>query len=434
MKEQTNRNKAIERMVEITIFLVIISGLLILQLPITPAPDKNIIYITVAFGAIITLLWNKIKLPFSSEDKNLIQTVINLVAISVIIHFSGGIRSYLIFLYLLPNIKTSTMSSFWYSVTSWFITSVLIFSEVLLFPQLEIRSTPLPFVSSPYALAILASWVVAATIAYGRFLAREINTAEGETARTNLEKEKSVNKLKDEFLFIIAHELRGPITAIRGYVELFLTGEAKKMGGAVMNLANGALRQSEKLNELIFELLDLSRLEVGKLKLQNENINADKFIQELIAKDIDLAKEKKIELIFKPENRGVEVFADRERVREVIQNLLDNALKFTGASGKVWIRVETKANKSFISITDTGSGISEEDLPYIFDRFHQGSTTVSTIGGGVRKEKSTGLGLFLAKSLVDKMGGEIFVESTVGKGSRFIFTLPVAKKGQINKS
>jgi len=427
MKEQANKDKTIERMVEITIFFVIISSLLILQLPINPAPEKNIIYITVVLVAVFTFLWHKIKLPFSSEDKHLIETIINLVAISIIIHFSGGIRSYFIFLYLLPNIKTSTLPSFWYAITAWFITTVLIFSEVLLFPQPEIRSTPLPFVSSTYVLAILTSWAVVAVIAYGRFLAREINTAEGETARVNLEKEKSVNKLKDEFLFIIAHELRGPITAIRGYVELFLTGEAKKMGRTVLNLANGALRQSEKLNELIFELLDLSRLEVGKLKMQNENIDIDKFVQELIAKDIDLAKEKKIELTFKPENRGVEIFADRERVREVVQNLLDNALKFTPITGKIWVWTETKGKKTYISFADSGSGISREDLPYIFDRFHQGSSTASADTVGVRKEKSAGLGLFLAKSLVEKMGGEIFVESTLSKGSKFTFTLPVAR-------
>lgn len=427
MKEQTDKNKTIERMVEITIFFVIISSLLILQLPITPAPEKNTIYLTVALIAVFTFLWHKIKLPFSSDDKHLIETIINLVAIAVIIHFSGGIRSYFIFLYLLPNIKTSTLPSFWYAITAWFITTVLIFSEVLLFPQPEIRSTPLPFVSSTYVLAILTSWAVVAVIAYGRFLAREINTAEGETVRANLEKEKSVNKLKDEFLFIIAHELRGPITAIRGYVELFLTGEAKKMGGNVLNLANGALRQSEKLNELIFELLDLSRLEVGKLKLQNENIDIDKFIQELVTKDMYLAKEKKIELTFKPENKNIEIFGDKERLREVVQNLLDNALKFTPVSGKVGVWVETKGKKTYIAIADSGSGISREDLPYIFDKFHQGYAAASVDTVGVRKEKSAGLGLFLAKSLVEKMGGEIFVESTPSKGSKFTFTLLVAR-------
>lgn len=428
MKEQMSSNKARKRIVEITIFFVVISGLLILQLPITPAPDKNMIYITAALVAFFAFLWHRIKLPISFKDKNLIETVIYLIVISVIIHFSGGIRSYFIFLYLLPNIKTPTTSSFWYAVTSWFITSVLIFSEVLLFPQPEIRYNPLFFGSTTYILAILTSGAVAAITAYSRFLAKEINTTEGEVAQTNLEKEKSVNKLKDEFLFIIAHELRGPITAIRGYVELFLTGEAKKIGGTVLHLANGAIRQSEKLNELIFELLDLSRLEVGKLKLQNENIDIDKFIQELIAKDTDLAKEKKIELTFKPENRGVEVFADRERVREVVQNLLDNALKFTGASGKISVWTETKGKKNHIFVADTGSGIRKEDLPYIFDRFNQGSTIPLFDDEEVKKEKSTGLGLFLAKSLVEEMGGEIFVESTVGKGSKFTFTLPVAKR------
>ena len=425
MKEQTNRKNQSERVIQIAIFLAVVSVLLILQLPITPTPDKNIIYITIVFTGVVTFLWRRIKLPLSSDDNNLIESVIYLIAISIIVHLSGGIRSYFIFLYFIPNVKVATASSFWHAVTTWFITATLIFSEVLLFSQPEIRSTALPFASSTFGLAVLTSWSVVAITAYSRFLSKEIKTAESEAARTNLEKEISVNKLKDEFLFIIAHELRGPITAIRGYIELFLTGEAKKTGGTVLNLANKALRQSEKLNELIFELLDLSRLEVGKLKMQNENIDIDKFIQELIIKDIDLAKEKKIELTFKPENKNVEIFADRERLREVIQNLLDNALKFTPVSGKVWVWLETKGKKTYIYIADSGAGISKEEIPYIFDRFHQGTTAISVDTSGVSEEKSAGWGLFLAKSLVERMGGEIFVESIPSKGSKFTFTLPV---------
>jgi len=94
----------------------------------------------------------------------------------------------------------------------------------------------------------------------------------------------------------------------------------------------------------------------------------------------------------------------------------------------VWAWTEIKGKKVYISIADSGLGISKEYLPHIFDRFNQGSTTAQDSSKGVRKEKSIGLGLFLAKSLVEKMNGDIFVETTVGKGSKFTFTLPVAKK------
>ena len=136
----------------------------------------------------------------------------------------------------------------------------------------------------------------------------------------------------------------------------------------------------------------------------------------------------KIDLVFKPENKRTIVFADEERVREVTQNLLDNALKYTGEFGKVWVWVESKGSKAFISVADSGVGIRQEDLSSLFDRFHHRLAGSDSETGEVRKEKSIGLGLFLAKNLVEKMDGEIFVQSAFGKGSKFTFTLPLSKE------
>jgi signal transduction histidine kinase len=258
-------------------------------------------------------------------------------------------------------------------------------------------------------------------------LAKGVETAQIATTEAVVEKEKAVNKLKDEFLFIISHELRGPITAIRGYLELFLGGDAVKKKDEVKNLASAAFRQSERLNDLIVELLDLSRLEVGKLKLSNENFDINAYLGEIVKKEKYRASEKKIKLIFRTSKEKLMVYADRERVREIVSNLIDNAIKYTGEFGKVWVWVESKNSEAFVSVADTGVGISTEELPHLFKRFYQSSPQKSgTSPPEVKKEKSIGLGLFLAKNLVNKMGGKIFVASKLGKGSKFTFTLPIA--------
>src|SRR4030067_1245009 len=242
--------KKIERLIEISSGVLVISGLLIINLPIMPTPDRLTVYVAAFSVVIFALLWHRIKLPLSALNKNFIESVVYLVAIAVIVHATGGTRSYFNFLYLLPNLNISTSSTRWRTFFSWLIASIFIFGESLFFPQPTLRPVEgldIP----PYSLAILNSWAVGLVTVYGRYLSREVETAQTAATGTTVEKEKSVNKLKDEFLFIIAHELRGPITAIRGYLELFLSGEAAKIEGGVRKLASAAFRQSDRLNDLI---------------------------------------------------------------------------------------------------------------------------------------------------------------------------------------
>jgi signal transduction histidine kinase len=236
-----------------------------------------------------------------------------------------------------------------------------------------------------------------------------------------VDKEKSINKLKDEFLFIISHELRGPITAIRGYLELLITGGVGPVEPSVKNLAAAAFRQGEHLNNLIGELLDISRLETGKLQITKENFELNEFIGVVLKEAEADVKEKKIQLVLNPAKDKIFVNADKERVREVTLHLLENAINFTGEFGKIWLWLESKDDKAYISVADTGVGIPQEELPHLFERFHERPGEASGQGEG------TDLGLFLTKELVEKMGGEISVESEEGKGSKFTFTLPIVK-------
>ncbi|MEX0621899.1 MAG: HAMP domain-containing sensor histidine kinase [Candidatus Woykebacteria bacterium] len=425
MNQSNTLYRQIERTIEISIGLLLVSGLIIINLPIIPTPNKPVIYVTAAFVTLFAFLWHRIKIPLSIVNKNFIEAAIYVVVIALVVHATGGTRSYFNFLYLLPILNISTSSKFWRTSIFWLLATGFIFSEALLFEQPLFR--PFPGFDIPQlSLAALNSWAVGLIAVYGHYISSETETAQTAATEATVGKEKAVNKLKDEFLFIVAHELRGPITAIRGYLELFIEETASKMGGDIKKLAANAFLQSERLNDLIFELLDVSRLEVGKLKLSTENFDINIFLQDIINQEKEIAATKKIDLSFEPAEKEVMVYADKERVKEIIRNLIDNAIKYTGELGKVWVGVDTKGHEVYVAVADTGVGIAVEEIPNLFDRFHQ--SVGGEKKGEVEIEKSAGLGLFLAKNLVYKMGGKIFVKSQLGKGSKFTFTLPLGKR------
>ncbi|OGY21836.1 MAG: hypothetical protein A2126_00365 [Candidatus Woykebacteria bacterium GWB1_45_5] len=420
MEELEIRFQRLWKFSEIIVGATIVFGLLIIQLPITPPPNKLVIYATAAVIALFTFALHRVKLPISPANKNFIESVADLVAITVVVHVTGGVRSYFNFLYLLPGIDMAVVSTKRHTFAFWLLTSGFIFSEAAIFGGQEVHSFA-DITASSYSLAILNSWAVGLVTVYGRFLAREAEAAQGAATAAVVEKEKAINKLKDEFLFIISHELRGPITAIRGYLELFLTGGAGTLETPVKNLAAAAFRQGEHLNNLIAELLDISRLETGKLHLSREIFDLNEFLGEL-AKEVEQeADEKKIKLTLPVATNKILVNADKERVREVVVHLLENSIKFTGEFGKIWLWAEEKDNKALVSVADTGVGIPAEEIPDLFGRFYKGKSQNAS------EKEGAGLGLFLVKELVKVMGGEIFVESQVGKGSKFTFTLPTAK-------
>jgi signal transduction histidine kinase len=361
MENQADRFGRLWKFTEIIVGAVIVFGLVIIQLPITPPPNKLVIYITAAFSAVFTVVWHKIRLPISPTDKLYLESLVYVAAIAVVIHVSGGVLSYFIFLYFLPSIDTAVNLTKRRTFALWLIITFLMFAEAVIFHQ-------------PVSYAVLGSWAVGFVAAYGLFLAKESGDAYAAVAEAAVEKEKSVNKLKDEFLFIISHELRGPITAIRGYLELFLTGPASKIGGQVKDLATSAFRQTGHLDNLIIQLLDLSRLETGKLKLSSEKIDLNEFIKGILGGVKGEAGEKKIELTFTPSKEPAVVYADKERVREIVTNLIENAFKYTGEFGKILVWSEVK-DAVYVSVADTGVGIPAEELPHLFDKFINQLTT-----------------------------------------------------------
>jgi PAS domain S-box-containing protein len=230
---------------------------------------------------------------------------------------------------------------------------------------------------------------------------------------------EKANRLKSEFLASMSHELRTPLHTIIGFSELLseelegpLTPKQKRFVGHI-------LQDSRHLLELINEILDLSKIESGRLELQAGSFDFPPCLDEVLGGIQPQAAMKQIRL----ENRNTfreTLFADRLRVKEILYNLLSNAVKFTPEHGTVWIESTVEADFLKVTVGDTGIGIVPEEQELIFEKFYQvGSTTKGTREG-------TGLGLPITRKLVELHGGKMSLHSVPGEGSRFTFTLPLS--------
>jgi signal transduction histidine kinase len=231
------------------------------------------------------------------------------------------------------------------------------------------------------------------------------------------------SKHKSDFLANMSHELRTPLNAILGYTELIID----KIYGDVPENIQEVLERVEKngrhLLGLINDVLDLSKIEAGQLLLSLDDYSMKEVVHTVFTSVESLAAEKNLELKVSVSPEVAHGKGDQQRISQVFLNLVGNAIKFTEAGE---VRVEaTASNDNFVvSISDTGPGLSEADKQMIFEEFHQ------VDGSSTRKKGGTGLGLSIAKRIVEMHGGRIWVESTVGKGSTFWFTLPVRVERQ----
>jgi len=249
--------------------------------------------------------------------------------------------------------------------------------------------------------------------------------------RAEKEKLKEISDLKSEFISHVSHELRTPLTSIQWSIENLLDGIPEQPGPKIREYLEGVHDSSQHLARMIENLLDVSRIEAGRIEVYPEKLNIVGEIQKVLDVLRSFAKKKSVDFkITKVDD--VNVLADRDRLREILTNLLDNAIKYSNQGDEIEIKLITneqesptkKAGKSkemvFISIIDHGPGIPKEKQESIFERFERIKTDKAA------REKGLGLGLHIVKKLVELQGGKIWVKSEVGKGSEFTFTLPKA--------
>ena len=238
-----------------------------------------------------------------------------------------------------------------------------------------------------------------------------------ETIRQQAEELKSLERLKSRFFANVSHELRTPLTLMLGPTKTLLK-EARE-NSRNKKLLQFINRNGNQLLKLINEILDLSKLESGKLELQEESVHLYAFLENLLAQFYSFGISEDIELSFDYQGEEkLQVLLDKSKVEKIVQNFLSNALKFTPPKGKVNVLVVETDHHVSISVKDTGKGIHPQDLPFIFDRFYQSKHDKGMVQGG------TGIGLSLCRELAELMGGNVSAESELGIGSIFHFNFP----------
>jgi signal transduction histidine kinase len=231
------------------------------------------------------------------------------------------------------------------------------------------------------------------------------------------------DRVKSKFLANMSHELRTPLNAILGYTELILDDIYGEVPQKIKEVLERLEKNGRHLLKLINDVLDFSKIEAGQLKLSLNEYSMKEVVQTVLTSVESLAVEKNLDLkVTIPEDLTIGV-GDEHRIVQVLLNLVGNAIKFTD-EGEVRVGVTASDETFLVSVFDTGPGLGEADLSKIFEEFHQAD------GSSTRKKGGTGLGLAIARKIVEMHGGRIWVESTLGKGSTFHFTLPVRVERQ----
>ncbi len=246
---------------------------------------------------------------------------------------------------------------------------------------------------------------------------QELEVVNQKLQESNRELQRA-NSLKSEFLANMSHELRTPLNAIIGFSELLLDRSVGTLTEEQRDHVSDILSSGRHLLELINDILDLSKIEAGKMKLALEEFELAPVVDEAVALLRVEAGRKHIELVADLEDQGIEMHADRSKLKQIMYNLLSNAVKFTPEGGKVVLRATRAENGCAIAVSDTGIGIKDEDRDRIFQAFTQVDASYA------RKYQGTGLGLTLVKKFVGMHGGRVELTSVFGEGSTFRFTIP----------
>ncbi|MDO8592207.1 MAG: HAMP domain-containing sensor histidine kinase [bacterium] len=271
-----------------------------------------------------------------------------------------------------------------------------------------------------YAFAIIASFSLTGVLAIGQY----VNKKE---LRYELRKNKELDEAsqaKTEAISFASHELRTPLTAVKWGIKSLLEEDFGQISPEQKKVLEDVYQTNENMQTLLADFLDSSKIDIGKLEISLKNISLtemERAIKQLAAKKQPLAKKKKIELKYDAAvNYPSHALVDLNRISQVVDNLLENAINYTPAGGAIKVSLSSNKNDFKFSITDSGIGIPAKEQAKVFVKFFRATNARKLRSGG------TGLGLYLCKRLIDGHQGGVWVESAgAGRGSRFCFTLPI---------
>lgn len=235
----------------------------------------------------------------------------------------------------------------------------------------------------------------------------------------DMTEERRLDKLRKDFIANVSHELRTPISLLQGYSEAIVDNIAESKDDK-NELAQIIHEESLRMGRLVNELLDIARMEAGHIQLSTEKIEVEAFVDRILKKFNGIANENKINLELTKRIDESMAFVDPDRIEQVFTNLIDNAIRHSQDNGYVHVSIENNIDKLTVAINDSGSGIPEEDIPFVFERFYKADKSRERN----TKKKGTGLGLAIAKNIIEAHDGSISVKSKFGKGTTFSFEIP----------
>lgn len=241
----------------------------------------------------------------------------------------------------------------------------------------------------------------------------------------DITEQKALEKMRSEIISITSHQLRTPLSVVKGNLEMVLGGDLGKITKGQKEILEEAFLGNERMIKLINDLMDVAKIDEGRFELKLEPIKLEDLVAEVVKEILPLAKEKHVSLSYTPPSVPLpKLKIDRQRVKQVFQNLIDNAIKYSRIDSRGRVTVEVQKDTQFLKVVikDNGIGILQDEQDKMFERFFRGSNVTQLDPGG-----GTGLGLYIAKAIIEQSGGKIWFVSKEGRGTTFYITLPYKK-------
>jgi signal transduction histidine kinase len=423
--------------IERTVILVIVFGIGVLLATFflgIEIPNREFLFLLSGAVAIYTLIYHHF-VYFRNPTANVafIDSLVYSTFIFLLNIATGGLQSPLFFLYLLPiiSVRLNLGSRLPIAIT-FYITALLLFELILQTnPDLSSANSALDsfrdhdiYTAATYMISILLVGL------YIRSISIELTTEHEQyllIERLNQEL-KRIDRGKDEFISIISHEIRTPLTALRGGLTLLFEGNVGNITGEQKDFVQKLINSANRLFAIAEDSLNISALEKHKFILNVEPFELPKLIEHVVNEYTPQAESKKLKLNYEqPQSTPPMAIGDPQRIETVLNNLLDNAIKFTPSGGTVTVRLRSSGSKIVTTIQDTGVGIPQEEMRNLFKKFYRVENVLNESSQG------TGLGLYIVKLIMSLHGETIGVESEPGKGSSFTFTLRGITPGQEGK-
>jgi signal transduction histidine kinase len=245
------------------------------------------------------------------------------------------------------------------------------------------------------------------------------------TITNSFEKLAEVSRMKSEFISVVSHQLRSPLTNLKWAIDLIMSGELGKIEEQQVEYFKILKENNERMMELVEDLLYVSRIETATLSQRKSEISLVDLIEKMILRFEPFAKASNIKINFNFEKNLPLAFVDPDQMKQVVENLIDNAIRYIKRGGKIDISLSKRNSFFYFEIKDNGIGIPQEDQKYIFQKFFRSKNVLKY------QTQGSGLGLFIVKSVIERSGGKVGFKSQEGQGTTFWFTLPITNNNKI---